>query len=29
MYVYLRTVIEARKKHEIWKYDQVERYADS
>jgi alpha-amylase len=29
MYVYLKTVIDARKKHLIWNYDQVERYADS
>ena len=29
MYVFLRTVIEARKKHQIWNYDQIERYADS
>jgi hypothetical protein len=28
MYVYLRTIIDARKKHQIWNYDQVERYAD-
>lgn len=29
MYVYLSTVINARKKHQIWNYDQVERYADN
>lgn len=29
MYVYLRTVIEARKKYQIWNYDQIERYVDS
>lgn len=29
MYIFLKTIIEARKKHQIWNYDQVERYADS
>lgn len=29
MYVFLQTVINARKKHQIWNYEQVERYADS
>lgn len=29
MYVFLRTVIEARKRHQIWNSDQIERYADS
>lgn len=29
MYTFLETVISARKKHQIWNYDQVERYADS
>lgn len=29
MYVYLKTVVDARKKHQIWNSDQVERYADS
>lgn len=29
MYKYLATVIDARKKHQIWNQPQVERYADS
>lgn len=29
MYNYLRVVIEARKKHQIWNYEQVERYVDN
>jgi alpha-amylase len=29
MYIYLQTVINARKKYQIWNSDQVERYADS
>jgi alpha-amylase len=29
MYLYLKTVIEARKKHSIWNEAQVERYVDA
>lgn len=29
MYQYLKTIVEARKKYQIWSQPQVERYADT